>query len=58
MAVGRGDYIEHYKDLARKLKIENDVIFTGFVRDQELPYYYAGSDVTVLVHTQIPKALA
>ena len=45
--VGKGDGIE-YKEQCKRLNIEKNVIFSGFVSDEELPKYYQSSDVLVL----------
>lgn len=46
--IGKGDYIHYYKTIAKNIGIEKDLIFTGFVKDQELIEYYTNSDVMVL----------
>lgn len=46
--VGSGDLKDHYANLARKLKIEKQVVFTGHVSDDELPAYYNLANVSVL----------
>lgn len=48
VVAGRGDYIDYYRRLAKKSDLEDEVIFTGYIADEELPYYYRGSDVFVL----------
>ena len=45
LIVGDGPELEEYKELVSKLKIEDNVIFTGKVPWDEVPYYYALSDV-------------
>jgi len=45
LIVGDGPDIEKYKDLAKKLKIEKNVIFTGKVAWDEIPYYYHCANV-------------
>lgn len=45
LIVGSGPDLEHFKDLVKKLKIEENVIFTGAVSWEEVPYYYAISDI-------------
>ncbi len=45
LLVGGGPELEDLKDLARNLKIENDVIFTGLVEWKDIPYYYQLGDV-------------
>jgi glycosyltransferase involved in cell wall biosynthesis len=51
VAVGSGDAISEYKQLAKKLKTADIVGFPGFIPDKELPKYYAGADVFVLPST-------
>lgn len=46
--VGKGPEEENLKTLADKLRINNHVIFTGFISDNDLPSYYAASDLFVL----------
>jgi len=43
LIVGKPTFDKYFKEL-KKLANEN-VIFTGFVEDEELPYYYAACDV-------------
>lgn len=45
LIVGSGPDLEHYQSLSKKLKIEDQVIFTGAVPWEEVPYYYGISDV-------------
>jgi len=45
LIVGDGPELEEYRKLVSKLKIEDNVIFTGKVPWDEVPYYYAISDV-------------
>lgn len=45
LIVGSGPDLEHYQSLSKKLKIENQVIFTGAVPWEEVPYYYGISDI-------------
>jgi 1,2-diacylglycerol 3-alpha-glucosyltransferase len=42
---GSGPDLDLYKKLAKKYKLEDSVIFTGAVPWEEVPYYYAISDV-------------
>nr|WP_284444276.1 glycosyltransferase family 4 protein [Methanoculleus bourgensis] len=41
--VGKGSFDGYYRDL--KKMSDDSVIFTGYISDDELPYYYAGCDV-------------
>ena len=47
MIVGKGPAKDDLKKLTEELGIEDRVIFTGFVPDDELPEYYAAADVAV-----------
>ena len=51
VAVGKGDYIWAYKELAEGLGIGDSVNFTGFIPDEELALYFAGCSVFVLPST-------
>ena len=46
--VGAGPLIGELKILAESLNIASKVSFTGYVSDEDLPYYYAACDVFVL----------
>ncbi len=46
--VGEGELKKEYSDLAGQLNIENKVIFTGYVPNDDLPKYYNLADVVVL----------
>jgi glycosyltransferase involved in cell wall biosynthesis len=46
--VGRGDFIEYYKRLARLYGVADKIIFEEHVYDEILPVYYSESDVVVL----------
>jgi glycosyltransferase involved in cell wall biosynthesis len=48
LIVGSGSLLPYYRELAKELRIEDVVIFAGFVRDDELPEYYAACDFFVL----------
>jgi glycosyltransferase involved in cell wall biosynthesis len=48
LIVGGGEMIEHYKSIARDLRLSNDVVFAGRVEDDELPPYYAACDFAIL----------
>ena len=43
--VGSGPDYEHYIDMAKKLKINNNVIFTSAIPWEEIPIYYQLADV-------------
>ncbi|MFA4937508.1 MAG: glycosyltransferase family 4 protein [Patescibacteria group bacterium] len=46
--VGEGNLKNHYKGLAKKLGVDSQIIFSGYVSDDELPNYYCLADVFVL----------
>ena len=45
LIVGSGPDLDKYKALAKKLKIDNSVIFTGAVPWEKVPYYYAQANI-------------
>ncbi len=51
VAVGSGDAIPIYENIAISSGVKEDVVFVGHVTDQELPKYYAGANVLVLPST-------
>ncbi len=53
LIVGDGPDLEEYKKLVIKNKIEKNVIFTGKVPWEEVPFYYALADIfTTASHTE------
>jgi len=46
--VGAGNLRPEYENQVAKLKLQNKIIFTGCVKDEDLPYYYAACDILVL----------
>ena len=53
LIVGDGPDLDEYKALAKKQKIEDRVIFTGKVSWEDIPIYYALSDIFVTAsHTE------
>ena len=53
LIVGDGPDLEKYKKLAKKNKIENNIIFTGKVKWDETPIYYNLADIFVTAsHTE------
>lgn len=46
--VGSGNDTNRYKNFAKKLNLKHKVIFAGYVKENMLPFYYRGADVTVL----------
>ncbi|MFA4871786.1 MAG: glycosyltransferase family 4 protein [Patescibacteria group bacterium] len=51
LLVGEGDLKEHYKKLALDLGINENVIFTGWIDNADLPKYYSLADIFVLPST-------
>jgi glycosyltransferase involved in cell wall biosynthesis len=47
MIVGDGNYMPTIRKLVKKYDLEEHVIFTGFVKFKELPYYFSACDVFV-----------
>lgn len=54
--VGEGDLKNSYNELARQLKMAGSVIFTGRVKEVDLPLYYRLADITVLPSTDRSEA--
>ena len=53
LIVGDGPDLEEYEKLAKKQKIQDNVIFTGKVLWEDIPIYYALSDIFVTAsHTE------
>ncbi len=48
LVVGEGPLRSYYEDCASSLGIAGDVLFTGEAKDEELPEFYAASDMVVL----------
>ena len=51
--VGEGEDKSRLKTLVKDLKIEKNVLFAGKVSEEELPYYYAMSDVFVMLSREL-----
>jgi len=47
MIVGKGPALQDMKDLVKNEGLENRIVFTGFVPDEELALHYAASDIVV-----------
>lgn len=45
--VGGGPYLKSLEDTVKSLKIEDSVRFSGMVKPEEVPYYYAAGDLFV-----------
>jgi rhamnosyl/mannosyltransferase len=48
VVVGGGDWLAHYATDARRAGVAPRVVFAGIVREEEMPLYYRGADLTVL----------
>ncbi|ODS31313.1 MAG: putative glycosyltransferase [Candidatus Scalindua rubra] len=48
LVVGEGIYLEDLKRLAHQLNVQNNVIFTGHVANEEIFRYYNASDIFLL----------
>ena len=55
--IGDGPEIEKLKDLAISKKVENNVLFTGKVTWEDMPYYYALGNVLVSSSTYETQGL-
>lgn len=56
--VGKGAYEKELRELVRSLGMESAVRFTGFVPDEDLPSYYAESDVFAIMSTAETQCIA
>ncbi len=45
---GKGKLRDYYIDMAKKLGVYDVVDLVGYIRDEDMPYYYGASDLTVL----------
>lgn len=46
--VGKGSLLSYYQKMVEKLNLTNQIKFTGFVEDEELPLYYQSADLFIL----------
>jgi len=53
---GRGPMEQEWRSLACKLGIENKTIFTGYIPSDELPKYYAASDVFIMPSLELQES--
>ena len=53
---GRGHMDNQLKETAKQMKISDDVIFTGFVEDDEKPLYYKAADIFCLPSTTLAES--
>ena len=58
LLVGRGPYEQGLRALVRKKGIAEDVVFAGFVPDEDLPAYYAASDAFAITSRFETQGLA
>jgi len=49
--VGKGDNKKH-KDVVKKLNLEEEITFQGYLSDEELNNYYRNSDIFI-IHSQM-----
>ena len=56
VVVGDGNLKEYYMDIAKKEGVEGKTIFTGRVSNEDLPKYYAASDLIVLPSVTMGEA--
>jgi len=48
VVVGDGNWRSHYATLARRMGLQDRVVFAGLAPEAEMPLYYRGADLTVL----------
>ena len=53
---GRGPMLDYLTELAKKLDLENNVMFTGFVEDEKKPLYYKAADIFCLPSTTMAES--
>ncbi len=58
LLVGRGPYERGLQAFVRKKGIEDDVVFAGFIPDEELPAYYAACDTFAITSRFETQGLA
>jgi phosphatidylinositol alpha-1,6-mannosyltransferase len=54
---GEGDEESRLRKISKRLGLENEVIFTGYIPDYELPGLYASADIFVMASREIPGRL-
>lgn len=57
VVVGDGPYLKTLKELARHLKLEHAIIFTGMVPHQKVAYYYKACDFFISASTSETQGL-
>ena len=55
--VGQGPEEMRLRNMVRDLDLENQVVFTGFISDDELPAIYTSCDIYVMASREIPGRL-
>jgi glycosyltransferase involved in cell wall biosynthesis len=53
---GRGSMIDELRDLSKKMGLDNDVTFQGFVKEELKPLYYRSSDIFCLPSTTMAES--
>ncbi|MDP8257706.1 MAG: glycosyltransferase family 4 protein [Candidatus Alcyoniella australis] len=54
LIVGRGPYEKDLRKIVAERKLEQHVVFAGFVPDEELPQYYNASELFLLPCREVP----
>jgi len=55
---GKGPDLKYIQDLVKKLNLSKNVSFKGFVTDEELPNFYAQSDLFILCSREEKSSIA
>ncbi len=48
LLVGEGDFEAHLREITKKFKVEDRIVFTGRIPNSEIPKYYSACDVFIL----------
>jgi glycosyltransferase involved in cell wall biosynthesis len=48
VVVGDGNWRSHYASYARRIGVQDRVVFAGLIPEEEMPLYYRGADLAVL----------
>ena len=51
---GNGPARPQLEALAQQADVMNEIIFAGYISDEELPHYYAGADVYLFLERNVP----
>lgn len=54
---GDGPYREYLEELMRNLNLKNDVLFTGFISEEEKHFYYSRAEIFVMPNRELPGEL-